>query len=111
MRCTKAKIKLKLNDKLIIVNVLVQWSRKTESRFQSRMYRELAKKLINRNVIDAFDGQELTMMAFALEQAAGSCPNPQYERIYKQMARKLMLAKKKFHRIAFQELFKRYLCK
>ncbi|WP_193556146.1 hypothetical protein [Paenibacillus ginsengarvi] len=107
-------IKLTLNDKLIIVNVLVQWSKKTECRFQSRMYRELAKKLIYKkliykNAIDAFDGQELTMMAFALEQAAGSCPNPRYKRIYKQMARKLILAKKRFHRIAFQELSKRYL--
>jgi hypothetical protein len=107
MRCTKAKIKLTLNDKLIIVNVLVQWSKKAESRFQSRMYRELAKKLIYKNGIDAFDGQELTMMAFALEQAAGNCSNPRYERVYKQMARKLMLEKKKFHRIAFQELSQR----
>lgn len=111
MRCTKAKIKLTLNDKLIIMNVLVQCSKKTESRFQSRMYRELAKKLIYQNVIDAFDGQELTMMALALEQAADSSPNPRYKRIYKQMAQKLMLDKKKFHQIAFQELSNRYLYK
>ncbi|OAS15908.1 hypothetical protein [Paenibacillus oryzisoli] len=109
MRCTKAKIKLTLNDKLIIVNALVQWSKKTGSRFQSRMNRELAKKMINKNVIDTFDGQELTMMAIALEQAAGSSPNPQYKQMYKQMARKLILEKKEFHRIAFQELSKRYL--
>lgn len=109
MRCAKAKIKLTLNDKLIVVNALVQWSKKTQSQFQSRMYRELAKKLINKNEIDSFDGQELTMMAIALNKAAGSTPNPQYKQMYKQMARKLMLEKKEFHRIAFQELSKRYL--
>ncbi|CAH1202300.1 hypothetical protein PAECIP111891_02129 [Paenibacillus allorhizoplanae] len=51
------------------------------------------------------------MMALALEQAADSSPNPRYKRIYKQMAQKLMLDKKKFHRIAFQELSNRYLYK
>ncbi|MFK7692050.1 hypothetical protein [Paenibacillus sp. HJGM_3] len=109
MRCTKTWITLSSNDKLLIVNVLVQWAIKTASRFESQMYRRLAKKVVYTQGMLGLDGQELTMMAFALTQEAEACHNRKFAHIYRLLASRLLREKQKFHLVAFEELYELYL--
>lgn len=102
-------IELTTTDKILIVNAVIEMARKIKHRYESRMYRKLAKKIVYTEGLIGLDGQELAMMAYALDKEADCCSNEALARLYRLMAQHLVREKKKFHSEVFAQLSSRYL--
>lgn len=109
MQSAKSWIPLTSNDKILIVNCLVLWARKINNRYESEMYRKLAKKTVYAAGYVGLDGQEMAMMAYALNQEADCCSNQQFAGMYRLLAQDITQEKKKFHCEVYEELSALYL--